>query len=98
MMKLKKELLDKAKMHLNEEEYRHIEFFCNMDAITSLRVFLSDLAEKYEIKSMIENDRTDEWLAVDEMNNIAIELAVQKNDGEDDGIVKSRRKRISTGS
>lgn len=98
MMKLKKRLLEKAKMHLTDSEYNHIEFFVGMDALTSLRVYLSDLGEKFEIRSMIESNRTDEWLAVDEMNNIAIEMAVLKNDGEDDGIVKSRRKRISTGS
>jgi hypothetical protein len=98
MMKLKKELLSKAKMHLTDDAYKSIETFLKLDAIISLRVFLSDLAEECEIRHMIEDSRTDEWLAIDEMNNIAIELAIQKNDGVDDGIVKSRRKRISTGS
>lgn len=95
MAELKKILLDKAKFHLEDDAYKTIESFVNMEAWLNLRIFLGDLAEEAEIKSMIIEDRTDEWLAIDEMNDIAIEFAIEKNDDEDDGIVKSRRKRIS---
>lgn len=98
MKELKKKLLSLAQLHLTDEEYKRIESYINMDAITSLRVFLGDLAEVYEIKNMIEQKRTEEWLTIDEMNDIALEMAILKNDEKiDEGIVRSRRKRISTG-
>lgn len=95
MKELSKQLLDKARLNLGDDEYRRIESYVKLEAWTSLRVYLGDLAEVYDIKHMLDDNRVDEWKAIDEMNNIAIEIAIQKNDGADDRIIHSRRKRIS---
>lgn len=98
MEKLKNALLDKAKMHLNEEDYTKLSYYVKNQMWVNLRVFLSDLADMCEIRGMLEDDRADEWLAMDDMNNIAIEIAIEKNDDVDDGNSRTRRKRISRGS
>lgn len=97
MKELKKALLDKAKMHLDEEDYVKLSHYVENEMWINLRVFLSDLADMCEIRGMLEDDRADEWLAMDDMNNIAIEIAIQKNDDVDDGSNRTRRKRISRG-
>jgi hypothetical protein len=101
MKELKKKLLNLAMLHLTEDEFKRIETYVKMDYITSLRIYLSDLSELYEVKGLLGSNKNNEWFAMDELNNLALEIAIQSEDGNvNDGIVKSRRRRRipSTGS
>jgi len=91
MTNKKKILLDRAKLYLTDAEYNEVETLLEENAINKLRFFLSDLAEECEIKNLLEDVTAYRWLAIDEMNDIVIDITIEKNEDEDRGIVESRK-------
>lgn len=96
MKKIILELRSLASLFLKEEEAVKINKFVEEEAWNGLRLFLGDLSEEYEINNLIadaDQEKLDEWLAIDMMNDIAIELAIQMNEVEYEE-KPSRRKRV----
>jgi len=91
MTEKKKSLLDKAKLYLTDAEYNEVETLLEENAINKLRFFFSDLAYNCEIRHMINDVTIERWLAIDEMNDIVIDITIEKNEDEDKGIVESRK-------
>jgi len=91
MTNKKKILLDRAKLYLTDAEYNEVETLLEENAINKLRFFFSDLADNCEIRHMINDVTIERWLAIDEMNDIVIDITIEKNEDEDKGIVESRK-------
>jgi hypothetical protein len=91
MNELKKRLLELAKLHLNEQQYNTINACLKKEKLHKLRWFLGDLIDNYEIRNMVDGSRMEEWSTIDKMNDIAIELAIYKEDEVDGGVVTRKR-------
>lgn len=70
-------LLEKGRLYLNEEQYRKLEYYATKEMWLNLRVLLSDIFDEFEIREAIEGGLAKEWVALNEMVDISIDLAIQ---------------------
>lgn len=92
-----KKLRELARMSLTEGQCNEIEDLVKNEKWNQLRLFIGDLSEELEIRLIVQGsqDKRDEWLAVDMMNDIAIDLAIQMNEADEEKSTRrTRRKRI----
>lgn len=97
-----KEIIGKLKsaasLFLTEEQATMINTYIASKKWTMLRLYLSDISEEYEIKNLVaasDENKLEEWLVVEMMNDIAIEIAIQmQKELDEENKPKERRKRI----
>jgi hypothetical protein len=92
-----KRLRTLATIFLTETQANTIERYVQLEAWQSLRIYISDIVEDMEIKLLIkngDNEGLQEWLMIEEMNDIAIDIAIQMSEKRDETTQSRRRKRI----
>ena len=70
-------LLEKGKFCLTEEQYKKLEYYATKGMWLNLRVLLSDIVEDFEIKEALEGGMAKEWVTLNEMVDISIDLAIE---------------------
>ena len=91
-------LLELGKFCLNDEQYRKLEYYTKNKMWLNLRVFLGDIFEDFEVKEAVQGGMAKEWVSLDEMVDIAINLAIQNEERLNEErriIVRTRYKQLS---
>lgn len=76
-----------ATCFLTETNVAELEELIAQKAWNKLRIYVSDLAESYEVRLMVNNnqaDKLEEWLMIEEMNDIATDIAIQMHEVNDE--------------
>lgn len=98
MKQIIERLQSMAKLFLVEEQAIIINNYIGKERWQALRLYLADLSEEYELNNLVvgtDQQVLSQWLVVDMMNDIAIDLAVQMQERlDEENKPKQRRKRV----
>lgn len=98
MTDIVKRLKTLAALFLKEEEASKINLLITEKSWNALRLYVGDLLGEYEVRLLVKNNqdsKLEEWLMIEEMDDIATDLAIQMQDvNEEKQPKRTRRKRI----
>lgn len=66
----------KVRTILEDEEFVKFEYYLENNLWTSLRMFMSDTLEDYDLRVMLEENTLEEYLVLEEVENVIMDTAI----------------------